>query len=176
MLKHRTLAFLLFAVTTVLLLAGCSAVQGPSPLGTAPTSAPSPAIQLPPATSTLAAATPLLTATVVSSSTAQAAPPTTATASATPRAVTPSSEIAAVTIKDFAFTLNELTIQPGTTVTWTNDDTVTHTVFVVDGPEKFDSRDILTGAQFSFRFTQPGTYVYYCGYHDIMMGTITVAP
>jgi len=62
--------------------------------------------------------------------------------------------------------------QVGTTVTWTNDDTTTHTVTDKDG--EFDSFDIPPGETYSRSFNEVGTFGYYCKYHPMMEGSITV--
>jgi plastocyanin len=70
-----------------------------------------------------------------------------------------------------------LVIGVNNTVTWTNDDSVVHTVTsrdVASGASSFDSNNINPGAAFTFTFTVPGTYTYYCTYHPWMQGTITV--
>jgi plastocyanin/N-acetylneuraminic acid mutarotase len=63
------------------------------------------------------------------------------------------------------------------TVTWTNNDSVSHTVTsktVPSGATNFNSGNMLPGAVYTFSFTVPGTYTYYCEYHDWMQGTVTV--
>ena len=65
------------------------------------------------------------------------------------------------------------TVKIGTIVTWVNKDTAIHTV-TSQGSNLFSSGDLPTGAAFSFTFTQPGVYHYYCTYHTFMVGTITV--
>jgi amicyanin len=77
-----------------------------------------------------------------------------------------------VTITDFAFAPQELTITAGDTVTWTNNDPVIHTATSTGGA--FDSGDIDTGESFSLTFTTPGTYDYLCTPHPIMTGRIVV--
>jgi plastocyanin len=80
---------------------------------------------------------------------------------------------ATVTIANFAFDPGTLTIKEGTTVTWTNTDSVVHTVTSDTGV--FDSGDMAQGATFSYTFTTAGTYVYHClPHHAKMMGTIIV--
>jgi len=64
------------------------------------------------------------------------------------------------------------TVTVGTTVTWLNNDTATHTVTESNG--MFDSGPLTPGATFSYTFTQPGTYKYSCTYHPWMTGTIIV--
>jgi plastocyanin len=78
----------------------------------------------------------------------------------------------AVAIRDFAFSPASLTVAVGTTVTWTDDDTATHTVTADDG--SFDSRNLSSGGTFSRTFTASGTYAYHCAIHSSMKGTIVV--
>jgi plastocyanin len=75
-----------------------------------------------------------------------------------------------VTISNFTFTPHTLTVPAGTTVTWTNEDGVTHNV----RSTAFSSPDMPNGASFSFKFDNPGTYDYSCGIHTGMTGTIIV--
>ena len=63
-------------------------------------------------------------------------------------------------------------VTAGTTVTWVNHDSVTHSVTEDNG--LFDSGPILPGGSFSYTFTQAGTYQYACSYHPWMTGTIVV--
>jgi len=62
--------------------------------------------------------------------------------------------------------------QVGTTVTWTNADTMTHTV--TDDNAQFDSFDIAAGESWSLTFTEIGVFSYYCKYHPMMEGSITI--
>ena len=64
------------------------------------------------------------------------------------------------------------TVQIGTTVKWTNSDTMTHTV--TDKASEFDSFDIAPGSSFELTFNEIGVFTYYCKYHPMMEGTITV--
>lgn len=77
-----------------------------------------------------------------------------------------------VEIEDFAYVPGTLTIKVGTTVTWTNKDTVRHTVTSDNG--LFDSGLFGKGETFSFTFTEAGTYTYHCTPHPNMKGTIIV--
>ena len=65
------------------------------------------------------------------------------------------------------------TVQVGTTVTWTNSDSMTHTV--TDKASEFDSFDIAPGSSYQLTFNEVGVFTYYCKYHPMMEGTITVA-
>ena len=63
------------------------------------------------------------------------------------------------------------------TVTWTNGDTAPHTVTsksVPTGAASFSSGNMNAGVVFTYTFTVPGTYTYYCEYHVWMQGTVTV--
>jgi plastocyanin len=78
----------------------------------------------------------------------------------------------AIEIKNFSFNPKELTVPVGTTVTWTNLDSVAHTATADAGA--FNSGNLNPGQSFSFQFDKPGTYVYNCSYHPSMQGTIIV--
>ena len=77
-----------------------------------------------------------------------------------------------LTIENFNFTPADISVAPGTTVTWTNNDDVAHTVTASDNA--FGSTALETGNSFSFTFTQPGTYTYFCSIHPFMTGRVTV--
>ena len=70
------------------------------------------------------------------------------------------------------FSPEEITISVGDSVTWTNNDSMSHTATSVD--DYFDSGNIASGNSWSFTFTQAGTFDYVCAYHSSMTGTITV--
>ena len=80
-------------------------------------------------------------------------------------------ETVKVSIKNFSFGA-PLTITVGTTVEWTNEDSMAHTVTASNGA--FDSGNLDQGAKYSFTFTQEGTYGYVCTYHSNMKGQIIV--
>ncbi|MCX6033853.1 MAG: cupredoxin domain-containing protein [Chloroflexi bacterium] len=79
---------------------------------------------------------------------------------------------AKVSIASFAFDPATLTITTGTTVTWTNNDTVAHNVIGDDG--SWGSNSLAKGDTFSFTFNKAGTFSYHCGIHPSMKATITV--
>ncbi len=60
------------------------------------------------------------------------------------------------------------------TITWVNDDVTAHTVTSTNPQGLFDSGTFGTGAKWSYTFTQPGTYSYYCTIHPFMKGTVVV--
>lgn len=96
-------------------------------------------------------------------------------ASSTQASVTGSENSSAasdVTIKGFTYTPATLTIKVGTTVKWTNNDSVTHTVISDTG--LFDSGELASGDSYSFTFTQAGTFAYHCAMHPGMVASIIV--
>ena len=76
-----------------------------------------------------------------------------------------------ISIKEFKFTPDTLTVSQGTAVTWTNNDTMPHTV---TSAGLFDSGAINNGESFSFTFSTKGTFNYKCSIHPSMTGTIIV--
>jgi plastocyanin len=78
----------------------------------------------------------------------------------------------AVAIDNFEFGPDRLTIKAGTTVTWTNRDDIPHTVASKD--RLFKSKVMDTDESYSFTFTTPGEYSYFCSLHPHMTGTIVV--
>ena len=77
-----------------------------------------------------------------------------------------------VSIANYAFDPAIITITAGSTVTWTNKDTVSHNVTTDDG--SWGSNSLATGDTYSYTFTQAGTYSYHYGVHPSMKATITV--
>ena len=77
-----------------------------------------------------------------------------------------------VTIDNFSFNPKEITVPQGTTITWTNRDDVPHTVTSTE--QKFRSKALDTGDQFSFTFNDSGTYPYFCSVHPMMTGKVIV--
>lgn len=82
-----------------------------------------------------------------------------------------------------------ITVKVGDTITWRNDEAITHTVtsgrFV--GVDKttglrssqepdgtFNAKLAGKGRTFSFTFARPGTYTYYCDIHQGMNATVKV--
>jgi len=79
---------------------------------------------------------------------------------------------AAVKIGNFTFGPQELKVKSGTTVTWTNEDDIPHTV--TSTTMAFKSKALDSDDKFSFTFSTPGTYQYFCSLHPHMTGTIVV--
>ena len=77
-----------------------------------------------------------------------------------------------VKIDNFSFAPQTLTVPVGATVTWTNRDDIPHTAVSTDGV--FKSKVMDTDEKFSYTFTKPGTYPYYCTIHPKMTGKVIV--
>jgi plastocyanin len=79
-----------------------------------------------------------------------------------------------IVITNFEFSPSVLTVAPGTTITWVNEDESPHTV--TDKTKSFRSAALDTNDRFSYTFTQPGEFAYYCTLHPMMVGRIVVKP
>jgi plastocyanin len=78
-----------------------------------------------------------------------------------------------VTINNYTFIPATITVHPGDTVTWTNQDSIPHTATALDG-KSFDSGAIDPGSSWSFVFSKAGDYNYRCAIHPDMRGTVDV--
>jgi len=78
-----------------------------------------------------------------------------------------------VELKNFAFTPNTLTVKTGTKITWTNNDSVSHTVTVDSGTGP-DSATLKHGDTYTYTFKEIGTFNYHCKIHTSMKGSVTV--
>jgi plastocyanin len=83
------------------------------------------------------------------------------------------SPAAAVSIDNFTFTPPTVTVKAGTTVTWTNKDDIPHGIAATNNTFP-RSKALDTDDSYSFTFTTPGTYQYFCYVHPHMTGTIVV--
>jgi plastocyanin len=84
----------------------------------------------------------------------------------------PAPAAASVQIANFTFKAPVLTVNAGTTVTWTNSDDIPHTVTSNTG--LFKSKVLDSGDKFSFTFAHSGSFGYFCSLHPHMTGTIVV--
>lgn len=75
-----------------------------------------------------------------------------------------------ITIQNFSFNPAELSIKKGSTVTWTNQDTMPHKI----SGSSFQSDALNKGQSFSFTFDTAGTFDYVCSIHPYMKGKIIV--
>ena len=74
-----------------------------------------------------------------------------------------------------AYSPHSLVVTTGTEVTWTNNDTMTHTVTRANtGNGDFDSGSITPGGTFRRTFNTVGTFAYICTIHPTMSGVIVV--
>jgi plastocyanin len=109
------------------------------------------------------AATATMLATVVLPALAQTALPTT------------QAKENAVSIDNFTFTPQTLTVKAGATVTWTNKDDIPHGIQSVNNAFA-RSKALDTDDSYSVKLATPGTYKYFCYVHPHMTGTIVVEP
>ena len=77
-----------------------------------------------------------------------------------------------VVIRDLTFQPSTLTVRPGTTIVWRNQDRVQHQV---TGGE-FDSGRIPGGGQWAQVIGKPGLYQFLCTLHPTMRAEVTVSP
>jgi plastocyanin len=101
------------------------------------------------------------------SSTAPSAP-----ASQAPASQAPAAGGSAVAISGFAYQPAALSVAVGSTVTWTNADSTSHTVTADD--DSFKSDTLGKDATFSQTFSTAGTFAYHCAIHPSMKATVTV--
>jgi plastocyanin len=115
--------------------------------------------------------TPRTTTTVTTTTTTTATPATSTATQTLPASPAPASTT--VAIRGFEFTPKTINIKKGTTVVWTNYDSVAHTVTSDDS--KFLNSQLLSAQQsYSQTFTEPGIYLYHCKPHPSMTGTVIV--
>src|SRR5262249_15117808 len=73
--------------------------------------------------------------------------------------------VAAIEVKidNFTFEPQRIVVKAGTTVTWINEDDIPHTVAA--SGKLFKSKTLDTGDTFTYTFTTPGDYLYFCSLH-----------
>ena len=99
-----------------------------------------------------------------------ASPPATGGSTSVPAGSSPAPGDTAVTIANFAFSPAAVTVKVGETVTWTNNDSMAHTVTGAD----FDSGQLAPGATYTHKFTTAGSFDYKCTIHPSMTAKVTV--
>lgn len=77
-----------------------------------------------------------------------------------------------VSIENMMFSPGTITVTANTTIKWTNNDGMTHTVTSNTGI--FDSGNISAGGTYSHTFATAGTYPYHCTIHPAMIATVNV--
>ena len=75
-------------------------------------------------------------------------------------------------MQNYTYQPANMQVRVGTTVTWTNQDSVPHSVTFKNGMK--DSGLLTQGQSFSYTFNTPGTYQYYCTVHPYMVATVSV--
>ena len=87
-------------------------------------------------------------------------------------AASPTPAPAVVHLKNFAFVPETVTIRPGQSVRFVQDDDTPHTVTAVD--KSFDSGNLNQKDTWRHTFATEGTYKFICAYHPYMKGTVIV--
>jgi plastocyanin len=197
---HRARSVVFGLLVALLILSGCAPSVAAPPaahpsITASPQAAPSPtpvvvpSATTPPLATTTPATVPTSIPTLVPTTVPTSTPAPLATAIPTgtqgpiagaataAEAGTPTGAHVIVEMKNYAFVPKDITITTGTTVTWRNADNTTHTATADN--KLFDSGNLGPSAQFSYTFTKPGVYPYYCIWHGApggvgMSGTITV--
>lgn len=83
-----------------------------------------------------------------------------------------SDEGSQISIDNFKFGPNPLTISQGTEVTWTNHDDIPHSIVL--NALGVHSKAMDTDGTFSYKFDKAGTYFYVCGLHPFMQAKVVV--
>jgi plastocyanin len=78
----------------------------------------------------------------------------------------------AIKMQKESFVPAKTTVAAGTRITWTNTDTVPHSVTASDN--RFDSGPILPGKSFQWTADGSGAIAYHCIFHPSMTATLTV--
>ena len=79
-----------------------------------------------------------------------------------------------VAISNFEFGPKVLTVQAGTRVTWTNQDSSPHSIKDKSSLSTAESPQLFQGETFSITYAKAGTYPYICGIHNYMTGSVEV--
>lgn len=89
---------------------------------------------------------------------------------------TPAAFVMSVNIQNMQFIPQTPAFSAGTTVTWTNNDIVSHTVVSDDptGAEAWSSGILAPGQSFRHTFMTPGYYNYHCSLYPSMRGSVYV--
>ena len=96
----------------------------------------------------------------------------TPTPPATSISATVSIPVGAASLGSRAYVASPVTIAPGGTVRWTNDDTIAHTT--TSNSAVWNSGNVSPGGHFDVTFPAAGTFPYHCTIHPGMIGTVVV--
>ena len=93
------------------------------------------------------------------------------------RTTSPSTKVVTtIYMRNNTFVPRELTVLPGTGITWINDDSVVHSVKTIgNATGMFNSGDMISGSQWSYTFGErEGRYEFTCTYHPEMKGAVII--
>ena len=79
-----------------------------------------------------------------------------------------------ISIRNLAYSREKITIKKGSTITWTNEDSMAHTVTSMSSSDSFDSGTLEKGQTFSKTFNNVGTFDYVCSFHSSMKAEVVV--
>ena len=82
------------------------------------------------------------------------------------------SNVVSIEMRQQSFIPEKAVVKPGSTVMWTNGDTIPHSVTANDG--SFDSGPILPGQSFKWTASSVGNVAYHCIFHPSMKAALTV--
>jgi len=86
----------------------------------------------------------------------------------------PEGEVVEVKIRGLEYLPGPVTVSPGTTVRWVNEDRALHTVTSEGSGGPLESEELGKGESFEYTFREAGQYDYYCAVHPFMKGGVTV--
>lgn len=86
----------------------------------------------------------------------------------------PNNESASVSITNFTFGPPQITVKKGGSISWTNNDSVPHTVVETDKQTGPSSGNLSNGAKYTYTYQNPGIYRYHCSIHPNMIGVVKV--
>jgi plastocyanin len=114
-------------------------------------------------------------------STSSSAPSSSLKPNTTPKFASPpasapvQSGVVAIAYRNIAISPDTVKVKVGSTIKWTNFDSVEHNVTSQDAQQKFASKDFGEGATFSIKAERPGIIHYLCTIHPASMnGTIQI--
>jgi len=93
---------------------------------------------------------------------------------------TPALGVTQIAIRNNAYRPDVIEVTVGAAVTWTNEDSVIHSVVlphvITSQNNILDSGSLTTGQSFTYTFTIVGTFQYDCAQHPDMIGVVIVTP
>lgn len=162
-------------ILVILLAAASGCTQTPAPTIPATTALPASPMEIPPVITTPEPATvpPTMAPATVTATEVTSAITTAATARP---GMTPSTKITTIHIRNNTFVPDQLTVLPGTGITWINDDPVIHVVKAIgNSTGKFTSSEMIRDAHFGYTFGEAtGTFEFGDPAYPAMKGAIIV--